>query len=71
MPGSTSGLNIAHSNIVIIIGPTEHMAVIPKLFSLLLLPPTVPATEAPNASIKGTVRAPVVTPPESKHKAIY
>ena len=47
-------------------GPTEHRAMRPKLFSPAFRPPTVRAMPTPRAIRKGTVIGPVVTPPESK-----
>ena len=55
--------------ITAIIGPIEHIAIRPKLFSLELRPPIVVAIPTPNAIINGTVMGPVVTPPESNDKA--
>ena len=51
------------------IGPTEHIAIRPKLFSSTFLPPRVIAIPTPRAIINGTVIGPVVTPPESKASA--
>ena len=51
------------------IGPTEHMAIKPKLFSPTFFPPRVAAIPTPRAIINGTVMGPVVTPPESKARA--
>ena len=47
-------------------GPTLHMATMPKLSSSL---PWMLAMPVPSAMIKGTVMGPVVTPPESKATA--
>ena len=49
-------------------GPTEHRAMRPKLFSPAFRPPTVRAIPTPRAMMKGTVMGPVVTPPESKER---
>ena len=51
------------------IGPMEHSATRPKLFSLDFFPPRVPAIPTPRAIMKGTVIGPVVTPPESNARA--
>ena len=59
-------LNDKLSNKTTSIGPTEHKAIKPKLFSLESLPPIVWAIPIPRAIINGTVIGPVVTPPESK-----
>ena len=52
------------------IGPTEHSAMRPKLFSSPDLPdlPTA-ARPTPSAMMKGTVMGPVVTPPASNATA--
>ena len=47
------------------IGPTEHSATRPKLFSVLCLSPRTAEIPTPNAMMNGTVIGPVVTPPES------
>ena len=60
-----SPLAIMDSTSTARIGPTEHRAMRPKLFSLALRPPTVMAMPTPSAMMKGTVIGPVVTPPES------
>ena len=62
---SKSPFVVIDSSITAIIGPIEHSAISPKLFSLELLPPIVEEIPTPNAIINGTVMGPVVTPPES------
>ena len=57
------------STVTASIGPMEHIAIRPKLFSSTLRPPSVIAMPTPSAIMKGTVIGPVVTPPESKARA--
>ncbi len=67
---SKSPFVVIDSSITAIIGPIEHSAISPKLFSLELLPPIVEEIPTPNAIINGTVMGPVVTPPESNAIAV-
>ena len=66
--GGISPFAVSERAITATIGPMEHIAISPKLFSLALRPPMVVAMPTPKAIINGTVMGPVVTPPESKER---
>src|SRR5574344_447392 len=52
----------------LIIGPIEHIAVIPKESLVEFLPPRTPAMPTPKAIKNGTVIGPVTTAPLSNDK---